>query len=412
MNDEGPEPESSKSTFGILGNVLICLVVLAIGGGITRYIFSSEPVAQREGATRKSAMLVEVAVVKRDVFRPTIVETGVVAPAREIQLSPQVGGPIIEVHPDFVPGGIISKGEVVFRIQPADYENTLRQRESELLQAKSDLKLEMGRQEIARQDFQLFEDVLPDAGDSSLVLREPQLKAAEVRVESAQASVDQAKLDLERTAIKAPFNAQVLSRNADLGSQVARGASLARIVDADTYWVMATVPLSKLPFLRFRDEGEEGAPVMLRHKASWPEGLFREGRLFKLTGTLEQGTRLARVVIEVKDPLARRPESKGLPPLLISEFLEVHIEGRDIKDVVKLDRAYVRNKETAWVMDDESQLQIRPLEIIFKDGAHAYVRDGLKDGDRIVTTHLSTVTDGADLKLVGSEEAPEPGGNE
>jgi RND family efflux transporter MFP subunit len=319
-----------------------------------------------------------------------------------------VDGRIVEVHPDFVPGGFIDQGETVVQIEPEDYENLLRQRESELLQAKTDLQLELGRQEIARQDFQLFEDIV-STNDVSLVLRQPQLAAAKIRVDAAQAAVDQAKLDLERTTLKSPFDAQILSRSANLGSQVSSGTPIARILGIDTYWVMATVPLSKIPFLHFGGQRDgSGAMVELRNRSTWPTGVTRSGHLFKLVGSLDDTTRLARVVIEVDDPLARSPESEGLPSLLVGEYLEVRIKGKPIRNVIRLNRAYVRNQNTAWVMDAGNQLQVRDLEIVFTDAEHAYVREGLNDGDLVVTTHLSTVTDGAALRREEADPAGEP----
>lgn len=407
MSEKGSVTESPPRALGRKATWLICLLTLLVAAGITSVIFSTEPVAQRETATRESPMLVNVVKVRSGTFRPTIINTGTVTPAREIQLSPQVSGLVMDVHPEFVPGGLIEQGEILATIEPEDYRNVLQQKESEWMQAKTDLELEMGRQEIARQDFQRFGDTISQ-DDLSLVLREPQLAAAKIRMEAAQAAVQQAKLNLERTTIECPFDAQILSRSANLGSQVSSSVPLAHIVGVDTYWVIATVPLSNIPYLQFPgEEGGEGAPVELRNVSAWPQGLTRTGRLFKQLGSLNETTRLARLVIEVDDPLARTSNNKGLPPLVIDEFLEVRIQGKPIENVVRLKWDYLRSNDTVWVMDEDSKLRIRPLEIVFKDARYAYIREGVEDGDRVVTTHLSTVTDGADLRV--EERNPEGG---
>lgn len=402
MTEQATPPERQHGSLNAKKTLLVCALTLLVAAGVTFVIFSTEPTAERETATRTSAMLVNVVEVQRGTHRPVIVGTGVVGPAKEIELSPQVDGMITDVHPEFVPGGFIDRGETVVQIEPADYENLLRQRESELLQAETELRLEMGRQEIARQDFELFGEV-PGADDPSLVLREPQLAAARVRVDAARSAVDQARLDLDRTTLISPFDAQVLSRTVNLGSQVNSGAPIACLIGVETYWVTATVPLSKIPLLRFPESGADGAPVELRNRANWAPGVVRNGRLFKLIGALEADTRLARVVIEVHDPLARGADSAEVPPLLVGEYLEARIEGRPIENVVRLGREHVRTGDTAWVMDDEDKLRIRPLAIVFTDAAHAYVRSGLEDGERVVTTSLSAVTDGAALRLEGDE---------
>lgn len=402
MTDNRPDNEEHRTSLSRTGTLIICALVLLAGAGITVLIFSTEPSAQRETATRKTAMLVETVEVRRGTFRPAIVETGTVTPARDVRLSPQVDGVLVEVHPDFEPGGFIAKGETIARIEPADYENMLQMRKSELMQAETDLKLEMGRQEIAKRDYQLFDDQLPE-GDTSLVLRQPQLAAAKVRVDAARAAVDQAELNLRRTRIASPFDARILTRDANLGSQVASGTALARIVGIDRYWVMATVALGKVPFLEFPSKEERGAAVHLRNRTSWPAGTTRTGNLLRLVGSLEPQTRLARVIIEVPDPLNRENTDSETPPLLVGEYLEVRIEGKPIDNVVRLDRDYLRKNDTAWVMDEASKLRIRELDIVFKDAAHAYVRSGLEDGDRVVTTNLATVTSGAGLRTEAGE---------
>jgi RND family efflux transporter MFP subunit len=381
--------------------LLICILILLAGGGITTLIFMTEPTAQREGATRETAMLVEVTSAKRGDFRPAIIATGAVQPAEEVMLSPRVSGMVIRRSPAFVPGGFVRKGQTLLQIDPADYQNTLELRKSDLRQALAELSIEQGRQDVARQDYELLGDTLSEE-KVALVLREPQLEAVKARVEAARAAVRQAELQLERTAVKAPFNAHILSRNVNLGSQIAPGDDLGRLVGIDQYWVMATVPLSHLRWLDFPDGGrEKGSQVMIRNRTAWPEGQYRQGRLYKLVGALEDQTRLARVLVSAPDPLARWSDS--LPALIIGSFVETSIEAAELEDVVRLNRDYIRENETVWVMKD-GKLHIQDVDIIFQDAQYAYLRSGLSENDQVVVTNLSTVTEGARLRLSGSEE--------
>src|SRR5699024_12180089 len=106
-----------------------------------------------------------------------------------------------------------------------------------------DLKIEMGRQDVARQDFKVLGDTLAERlseQNRSLVLRQPQLKAARSSVQSARAAVEQAELNLQRTSIEAPFDAHILNRNVNDGSQVAAGDNMRRQVGLDTYGVKET----------------------------------------------------------------------------------------------------------------------------------------------------------------------------
>jgi RND family efflux transporter MFP subunit len=381
--------------------ILICTVLLLAGAASLFIIFSTEPVPQRESAVRETAMLVEVSDVESGSFRPMIQATGVVRPAREIHLRPRVAGEVVEMSGAFVPGGFVKAGDLLLRIDEADFRILLQQRESELQQAIALLEIEHGRQDIAERDYRQLGKSL-DEDNRALVLREPQLRSAEAGVQSARAALEQARLDLERTRITAPFDAQILSRDVNLGSQVSPGNTLARLVGIDQYWVETTVPLDRLRWLSFPGEsGAAGSAVTLRHRTAWPEKQSRNGRLYRLVGELEGDTRMARVLVTVDDPLAHREESAALPPLLIGSFVQCVLEGREIENVVKIDRKHVRKDDTAWVMAD-GKLEIRQLEIVFQDAEHAYVREGLAGGDRIVTTSLSSVREGAPLRLKGT----------
>ncbi len=381
--------------------LIISSIILVVAVGIAILIFRTEPTAQRVGATRETAMLVDVINAEHGTFSPTIVAMGSVEPEQDIFLSPRVSGEIVELAPGFIPGGFVEKGEMLLHIDPADYRNRLQQRQSDLHQAVADLNIEEGRQQVAKQDYQLLDENLT-AENQALVLRQPQLNAARARVEAARAAVEQSKLDLQRTTIKAPFDAHILSRNANVGSQVAPGDNLGRLVGRDVYWVAATVPLSKLRWIDFPEDGSMGANVQIRNRAAWPEDEYREGHIYKLVGALEPQTRMARVLVSVPDPLAFLPESKSKPALMIGSFVETRIQAKEIADVVRLNRDYVRKNDTVWVMED-STLAIRDVDIEFQDANYAYIRNGVNGGERIVTTSLTTVVNGAKLRLQESD---------
>lgn len=393
---------------GLKATLAIC-ALLALAAVVALWlIFSTEPTVERETAVRQTAMLVEVTRAESGDFHPVIEAMGTVVPAREVTLRPRVGGEVVELSDDFVPGGMVRRGDLLLRIDPADYENALQQRESELLQAIAELEIEHGRQDMAERDYRDLQREL-DPDKKALVLREPQLRSAEARVQAARAAVDRARLDLDRTAVRAPFDVQVLERGVNLGSQVSTGDMLGRVVGVDSYWVETTVPLDKLNWLHFpAGSGDAGSRVTIRHRTAWPAGQAREGRLFRLVGELEGETRLARVLVEVDDPLARQTPSTGEPGLIIGSFVEARIHGRQIPGAVRLAREHVRKGDTVWVMDGDS-LAIRDVEIVFEDAKHAYIQAGLAPQDRVVTTSLATVREGVPLRLKGAADGAAAG---
>ena len=378
--------------------IVICTVILLLAASAMTAIRLTEPEAQRTSASKRTAMLVDVTRGERGTFQPEILVMGTVRPEKEIILSPRVGGEIISVSPSFTPGGFVDEGEVLMQIDPSDYEVVLLQRESELLQASADLELELGRQDLAEKDYKELEGTI-SSEYKSLVLRKPQLNTARSRVEAAEAAVRRAQLDLERTRIRAPFAAHIINREANVGSQVSPGETLGKLVGVEHYWIEAAVPVSDLQWIDFTEEqGSTGSGVRIRNRAAWPEDSFREGEVHSLIGELENQTRLARVLLTVSDPLSHEPESAGLPPLMIGSFVEARIAGIRIRDVVRIDRDYVRKDDTIWI-DKNDVLEIRELDIVFRDDEFAYVRSGLDAEDQVITTNLATVFDGAALRM-------------
>ncbi|WP_375587166.1 efflux RND transporter periplasmic adaptor subunit [Flagellimonas aurea] len=389
--------------------IWICLAILIGGILVTTLIFFTEPEAQSEGATIETAILVDVVTTEKGTYAPTIVATGTVQPVEDVILSPLVPGQIVRRDPAFIPGGFVQKGEVLLQIDPSDYRNTLELRKSELLQSETALATEMGRQQIAEKDLELinndslFGDNPLSDNETQLVLRQPQLNAVKANIEAARASMNQAQLNLDRTTIRAPFDAHILSQNVTVGSQVSQGDDLGRIVGTDSYRVLATVPVSRLQWLKFPEsEKEKGSMVHIENPSAWPSGAHREGYLDRQIGALDNQTRLARVLVRVDDPLATSDELQGAPKLMIGIFVEVNIQADSIPNVVRLDRDLVRSNQTAWVMKD-NLLEIRELDIILTDNQHAYIKSGLEDGDKVVSTNLSTVTNGVELRTRSEE---------
>ena len=396
MSDNAGNDKRGGGWMTVVVTVAACAMLIGAAAGTSHLIFSTEPTAQRESATRRTAALVETIVAERSTYRPRLEVLGVVEPARNIVLSPRVSGQIIGMHEAFVPGGLVAEGQELLRIDPADFERALTAEQSALRQVKAELAIEQGRQDVARQEFELLgEEIGPE--DRSLVLREPQIESIRARLQAAESDVEQARLDLDRTTVRAPFDAQILTREVNLGSQVSPGEPLGRLVGVDEYWVMASVPLRDLRWLRFPADDEPGSFARVRHDAAWTPDEYREARVARLIGTVNEETRLARVLVTVPDPLAR--ETDG-PPMILGTIVEVLIEGRPLEDVVRIDREYLRQGETVWVMAGD-ELEIREAEVVFRDAEHAYLSAGVEAGEHIVTTSLATVTDGLPLRRAG-----------
>ena len=376
-----------------VGASVFAVLLLLSGAGFASYLIKqSEPTAEREAATRRTAALVETVSVDAGEYSPSISALGTVQAARDIVLSPRVSGQIMSVEPAFTLGGRVEQGQSLLRLDASDYQQALVMRESEMLQVKAELAIEEGQQRVARREFELLGTDIDDA-NRSLVLREPQIESLRAKLMAAEAAVEQARIDLDRTEIRAPFSGQILARSAELGSQVSAGDQLARLVGTERYWVIATVPIAKLKWIEFPHDDQNGAVATISHSSAWHHSETRQGRVKRLIGELDQSTRMARVIVEVPQPLGR----EGQPELILGSIVQVDISAAPLRGVIRLDRAYLRQNDTVWVMDD-GKLRIREVEVLFSDAAYAYIGDGLEPGERVVTTSLATVVDDLDIR--------------
>ena len=378
----------------VSGLFIITLIAL-IAALLVWLIYSTEPTAEREAATKKTDMLVDVIQVKRGSYKPRIVGLGSVEAAQDIALRPRVNGHIIEISDNFMPGGFVKAGETLLKIDPADYQYRLAQMQSALAKAQSELAIEQGRQNVAEKEYALLQETLGEE-NKALVLRKPQLSVAKANVKSAKAMLNQAKLDLKRSTIKAPFDAQILARNVNIGSEVDSNTELARLVGVDEYWIIASVPVAKLRHINFPEAGKAGAKVLIRNRSAWGEGITREGRVVRLIGALDGQTRLARILVSVKDPLALKSETQG-PAMLVGAIVQTEITGQALHDVFRIKRDFLREGDRLWLKRD-GKLSITQAKLVLKDKRYAYLSEGMESGDLLVTNNLTAVAEGIGLR--------------
>ncbi|KAA3621887.1 MAG: efflux RND transporter periplasmic adaptor subunit [Proteobacteria bacterium] len=346
--------------------------------------------------------IVEVATFTAGTQTPVFEAMGTVIAAHESTLYPMVSGPIVAVSDQLMPGGRFKAGQEMLRIDEADYRLSLRKQQASVSEAQAALWEEMGQQAVAKREYELLDRNLEEA-DKALVLRAPQLESARATLASARANRDQADLDLARTRVTAPFDGMVLSRDVDLGTRVTTSTPLLTLINVDTFWVEVSVPVAYLSRIAIPGEdGDTGAQVEL-HQTGWGAAQTRHGRVLRLIPELDSASRTARLLVEIDDPLALREENAGLPPIMVNDYLRVRIDGEALPEVVKLPRNLLRDGDTVWIMNDENQLEIRPVDVVHKAGEHVLIKAGIDRDDRIITVDLSTPVAGMLLRLLSED---------
>ncbi|MFB6263335.1 MAG: efflux RND transporter periplasmic adaptor subunit [Bradymonadaceae bacterium] len=381
------------------------LVVLVAAGAGTAALFASKEKPEREPPSERAAV-VETATVERKPHRLDVRAHGTVAPARRVVLRPQVSGRIVDVSAALEPGARVDEGEVLVRIERDDYRLAVEQREAAVQQAESQLQLEKGQRDIAKKEWKLYKEKMDRAvKDPSLALRKPQLRSAKARVDSARAQLQRAKLNLKRTTIRAPFDAIVREEQAEKGDVVGTQSQLATLVGVDAFHVEVSVDRSSVPRIAIPGiNAEKGSKATIRQELGGGT-VERSGRVARLFGGLDQKGHMARLLVEIPNPLAPADGSddggsKGEErqmPLLLNAYVDVRLRGNTKRRLIELPRRAVRGQDQVYVYDDD-RLAIRTLDIVWRRPESVLVDGGVEDGERVVTGPLPTPVEGMKLE--------------
>ncbi len=370
----------------------ICAVVLAAGGGIAAALFFTPPKPDKRDRKPEST-LVEVMRAAPGRQRVRIVALGTVVPARQVELQSEVSGRVVEQSPNLVPGGIFPAGGVLVRVDARDYQTALEKQRALLADAEFNLKVEEGRRAIAKREWELLEKELDTAGARrDLALREPHLARAKAALAAAGSALGQAELNLKRTAIAAPFNALVKEETVELGQLVGPASRLATLIGTDRFWVRVSVPVDRLKWIKLPDAaGAGGSAARVIQECGGGRRVERSGRVVRLLGDLEPAGRLARVLIEVEDPLGLKAGGeKPAVPLLLGAYVRTVIEGIEVDNVIAISQSALRDGNKVWVMAPDDTLDIREVKTVWRGRDTVYVGSGLRAGDRVVTSDLAS----------------------
>jgi hypothetical protein len=227
----------------------------------------------------------------------------------------------------------------------------------------------------------------------------------------------------------------VQTRNVELGQIVGPGSPLLSFVGTQNYWVQVSIPIERLAWISIPGVGgqSEGSAVKILHSIG-SEQIEKEGKVLRLLSEVDPAGRMARLLIEVSDPLGLGPvggdpsapvvkaetpvETSSQLPLLLGTYVEVEIQGRQAERVVELNRAALRGGDTVYIMKADSTLEKRKVEVLWRREKVVLVSSGISAGEKVIISPLGSAIEGMLLRLPGhkpaahepaaaSDEAPE-----
>ena len=338
---------------------------------------------------------------------------GTVTPRTQSSLVPQVAGPVVWVSPAFASGGFFEANEPLVRIERADYEAALESAHAAV--ARSASEHERALKDLKRQQRLANQSVASAARHDEAINAERIAKAA---LREARALRERAERDLDRTEIRAPYSGRVREENVDVGQFVTRGAPIGTIYAVDYAEVRLPIPDSELDFvdlpMLYRGETDEGVGPEVELRARFAGRDHRwSGRIVRTEGEIDARSRMVNVVARVEDPYGHGPDSGAgkRPPLAVGLFVEAEIRGRRIEGAVVLPRSALRSGERVLVVDGDSRIEFRDVEVLRSERESVVIGAGLAAGEAVVVSPLATVVEGMAVRTVSDDEEPnEPHG--
>ncbi|MEM1151661.1 MAG: efflux RND transporter periplasmic adaptor subunit, partial [Pseudomonadota bacterium] len=369
---------------------LLILAVLGVGGSIALGALAPQP-AENDSPPAGLSVFAEP-IVSGD-LTISVDAQGEVAPKREIIVSTQIAGRIAYVSDDFIDGGFIRRGQVLVRLEAADYELAVTRARSAVASARQRLAREEAEADIARQDL---EDLgITDA--SPLARREPQLAEAQAALDSAEAQLAEAELALRRTAVVAPFSGRVFERAADIGQFASPGQSLGSIFASDVVEVLLPITDTQLgriglPLAFAATPDNPGLPVLFTAEVA---GQVRqwEGSVARTAAALDPRSRQLNVIAELEDPYGEGADN-GVP-MAPGLFVNAEIKGSTLQDIMIVPREGLRSGDKVFIGKPKAGLlEIRDVDLIYSDVDGAYVSAGVAEGELAVVSPIQAAFDG------------------
>ena len=364
------------------GAFQLAFVVAVVGLALLLSISLRPDAKGPSSAPQSTDMVVTTVTPTAMPFRPVIELNGVVQARTVTRIVPQVSGRVVKVAADFRPGASVSKGSVLFVIDPADYRLAVERTLAEIAVARSDLaRLEAE----AAAEREIWQGQFPERPIPDLIARVPQIAAAKARIQSGEAARQAAELSLGRTSVRAPFDARILETQLDVGQVVSGSAAVGSMFSIDSLEI--SVPVS--------DEQRRligpvnGQAVSIIAPSAGPGAI--EGRLARAAASLDERTRLGTLYVAVDSPEL----------LTAGEFVSVMISGADMPDAYRVPASALTSRDRLWVVDND-RLAGRTVEVLGREAEMAVV-SVFDDAGGVVAIPPANARDGLAVVTRGSD---------
>jgi len=372
----------------------LVLPVFIVGVGVmlagAMIIFKEQP---ESTAVAERVAAVEIMTARSADITFTIASQGTVTPRTETTIVSEVSGKVISVSEKLVAGGYFNQGEVLLTIDSDDYQVAVEQARANLLTAQAQLSLEAAQAEQAGKQWDLSGRSRESA--PLLALRTPFLLEAEARVLSAESDLQRAERQLARTTIRAPYDALVREKSADIGQYISMGSQIASIFATDYAEIRLPLSDSDLAWLALPRPGQlagaEASPVVL-HAVVAGRQQHWQGSIVRTEGVVDSNSRMHFAVARIADPYALRKPDKAV--LSAGTFVNARLSGIRVSNIFSLPHKALYNGNEVLLMDAEQRLRRRLVNVVRADADWVYIDQGLSDNEQVIISPVQIALEG------------------
>ena len=362
--------------------IALPIVILAAGfAGMT--LIASAGDKEEEPEVVDTRPTVTISELQAEDYAVTLNSYGEITPLESTMLAAQVSGEVTSWNQDFVPGGLVRRGELLFSIEKDAYEAALLQAEANLSSAQAQLIQEQAQANVAEREAA----GMSKSRVTDLYLRKPQLLSAQAAVKSAEAMLRIAKRDLDNCEVRAPYDALIVSREIGTGDYVTPGTVAATLNNVETAEITFPVAGFDQSFLPVSVTGLDATVTV--DKRTIPAKLHRD------LGIVDQSTRMSHLVARIDDPYGVR---SGKALIKFGSFANISFNGKTLENVFRIPQELVNNKRI-WLVSEDATLQSEIVEIVREQDDFYFVR-GNFDGLQLVTSPPEYPLNGMAVKVI------------
>ena len=385
-------PHPKKENLPIIIPVVIVFITICIWV----FLASNRPEATKRSGQQASSIVVDVIKLEAQEIQPRIRSYGTIEAQVTSKLVAQVSGRIKNVSEQFRDGGYFKKGDLLLTIEAVDYEIEVEIAEANRLDAERMLEEEQARVKIAEDDWRRLGS---EKEPAALVLRRPQLKAAQASLKAAQARLRRAELNLNRTQIRAPFNGRVISTNVDLGQVVSNNAVLGDIYASGVAEVRLPIKTADLSLIDI-SSAKELAQLEANISSNFDSDITWPAKITRSASALDDATRQLYLVAEINGAF----ETNETHPhrLRVGQYVTATILGENLDSALALPNEAVSQGSYVYVYEDGAVFR-REITMKWQDERLSIIESGVTEGEQIVVSPLGNVASGTRVRLTGEQ---------